>query len=184
MAPETPPEPWHSFLQELDGIAAEEVHLHCLGGFVITQVYGLARETADVDVLAIFPVDARSDLLQQGRQGSKLHAKHRVYLDFVTVASYPEDYDNRLTEMYAGVYKNLRLFALDAYDLALAKLARNLDRDRQDVRYLARKIPLDLEVLKKRYKSELRPNHVGDAAVLDDYLASWIEMIEEDRFVG
>jgi len=28
------PEPWHSFLKELDGTLSEEFHFHCMGGFV------------------------------------------------------------------------------------------------------------------------------------------------------
>jgi hypothetical protein len=36
-----PPEPWHSFLKELDAVATKEVHFQCLGGFVITHLYGL-----------------------------------------------------------------------------------------------------------------------------------------------
>jgi hypothetical protein len=42
--------------------------------------------------------------------------------------------------------------ALDPYDLALTKLERNIERDRSDVRYLARAIPFDLELLRVRYK--------------------------------
>jgi len=49
------PEPWRSFLRELDQAAAAETCLHCIGGFVVSQLYGLARPTADVDVLAIVP---------------------------------------------------------------------------------------------------------------------------------
>jgi len=181
MPHKTPPQPWHGFLLELDQIASGEVHLHCLGGFVVTQVYGLQRPTVDVDVLSIAPIETRLGLLEKGRQGSALHKKYRVYLDFVTIASYPEDYENRLTEMYPGVYARLRLFALDPYDLALAKLSRNIDRDRGDVKHLARTVPLDLDVLRQRYRAELRPNHIGDQKLLDDYFQLWVEMIEEDR---
>ena len=40
--------------------------------------------------------------------------------------------------MFAGTFQNLHLMALDPYDLALTKLERNFERDRNDVRYLAR----------------------------------------------
>jgi hypothetical protein len=49
------------------------------------------------------------------------------------------------------------MLALDPYDLALAKLERNLDHDREDVRFLAVAIPLDPRVLRDRYLQELRP---------------------------
>ena len=45
----------------------------------------------------------------------------------------------------------LRLFALDPYDAALAKIERNSARGRDDVRHLGRVVPFDLEILKQRY---------------------------------
>ncbi len=56
--PETVPEPWLSFLNELDNIATVPVRLDCIGGFVVTMLYGLSRPTADVDVLEIAPLSA------------------------------------------------------------------------------------------------------------------------------
>jgi len=53
MQPEQIPEPWASFLSQVDDHLREDVELHCLGGFVITMLYGLARSTADVDVLPV-----------------------------------------------------------------------------------------------------------------------------------
>ena len=34
------PEPWRSFLRELDELTVEETRLDCMGGFVVTQLYG------------------------------------------------------------------------------------------------------------------------------------------------
>ncbi len=45
------PEPWRSFLNELDQMATTTVRLDCLGGFVVSLLYGWSRPTADVDVL-------------------------------------------------------------------------------------------------------------------------------------
>ena len=47
-----PAEPWLSFLTELDAQLDAPVDFHCIGGFVVSQHYGLGRETADLDVLA------------------------------------------------------------------------------------------------------------------------------------
>jgi hypothetical protein len=55
MKTEQIPEPWISFLSEIDENLKENVELHCLGGFVVTMLYGLARSTADVDVMTIAP---------------------------------------------------------------------------------------------------------------------------------
>lgn len=172
-------EPWHSFLMELDDSVPTETHLHCLGGFVITQLYGFQRSTADVDVLSIAPNDRIKHLLEHSGKGSELHKKYRIYLDYVTVASYPYNYDERLTEMFPRTYRYLRLWALDPYDLVLTKLGRNIVRDREDVKYLAKAQKLDLELLKSRYHAELRPYVIGRPSEYDLTLQQWIEMIEE-----
>src|SRR5712692_7102398 len=120
------PEPWRSFLKELDGHATSETRLDCMGGFVVTQLYGFSRETSDLDVLLVAPQEQRTPLLELGIQGGALHRKYKVYLDYVGVAKVPEEYEERLTEMFPGAHKRLRLCALDPYDLALSKLERNI----------------------------------------------------------
>ncbi len=74
------PEPWLSFLSELDEIAAQPIDLHCLGGFVVTVVYGLPRSTSDLDVLMFVPMENSSQMINSGQQGSELHKRHNVYL--------------------------------------------------------------------------------------------------------
>jgi hypothetical protein len=92
----------------------------------------------------------------------------------------PYDYESRLREMFPGAFRHLRLMALDPYDLALTKLERNIERDRSDVRYLARTVPFDLNILRERYTIELRP-YLGNPARVDLSFQFWIEDIEEDR---
>jgi hypothetical protein len=174
------PEPWKSFLAGIDRQATEKLVFHCLGGFVVTMLYGLDRPTADVDVLAIAPVDQRQSVLHLAGKTSVLHRKHKVYLEYVTVAAVPENYEERLTNMFERKFKHLRLLALDPYDLALSKLERNSQRDRDDVKYLAQKVPFDLRVLEQRYTSELR-TYLGNPQREDLTLELWIKMIEEGR---
>lgn len=82
--------------------------------------------------------------------------------------------------MYERSFKNLRLYALEAHDLALAKIERNSPKDREDVKYLSRAIPLDLTILRERYQRELPPNLLNPGPC-DLTLKLWIEMIEEVR---
>jgi hypothetical protein len=180
MPPEQLPEPWNSFLAGVDALAEGEVELRCLGGFAAAMRYGLPRPTADVDVITTVPAGAAGHLLPLAGKGSALHRRHGVYLDFVTVATVPEDYDRRLVEIFPGTFEHLRLFALDPYDLALAKLERNTQRDRDDVKFLARTVPFDLKVLKERYEKELRP-YLGNPVREDLTLRLWVEAIEEER---
>jgi hypothetical protein len=82
--------------------------------------------------------------------------------------------------MFPETFQHLRLMALDPYDLALTKLERNIERDRNDVRYLARTVPFDLDLLRERYETELR-SYLGNPKREDLTLQLWIDAIEEDR---
>lgn len=145
--PDSVPEPWRSFLQELDEAVGGEVRLVCMGGFVITQLYGFSRSTVDIDTLSIVPRDEAAIIRGMGCQGGPLHAKYKIYLDFVAVASVPEDYEERLREMYPQALGHLRLFALDPYDLALSnsrlrifrrgRAARHAPQQRGDETFLS-----------------------------------------------
>lgn len=89
-------------------------------------------------------------------KGSALENTHHVYLDIVTVATVPENYEARLSDVYPDTFDKLRLRAFEKHDLALAKLTRNNDRDREDVRRLAGGPGLDPKILEERYTTELR----------------------------
>lgn len=173
-------DPWLSFLRELDAVVDVETRLDCMGGFVVTVVYGFSRPTADLDVLEIAPREAAKSMLDVGMKGGPLHKKYKIYLDPVGVAHVPENYEERLTQIFPGTFAHLRLCALDPYDLALSKLERNIQRDRDDVKHLAKTVPLDLDVLKERYQKELRWQ-LGNPEREDLTLRLWLEAIEEEK---
>ncbi len=151
-----------------------------MGGFVATLLYGLPRATSDLVVLLIAPREQREPPLELGIRGGALHKKDKVFLDYVRVATVPEDYEERLSEMFPEAYKHLRICVLDPYDLALSKLERNIQRDRDDVKHLAQFVPLDLKILKERYEKELRWQ-LGNSEREDLTLRLRTEMIEEER---
>ena len=168
------PQPWRDFLHDLDQQASETVSLHCLGGFAVTICYGLPRATADIDVASIIPPSEGNALVESGCYGSALHHKHKVYLQRVGIVTLPENYEDRLVELFPGAHKHLRLYALDPYDLALSKLERNIQRDRDDVRYLVNTVPLIREALEDRYRTELRV-YIGVPERTDLTLRLWLE---------
>jgi hypothetical protein len=174
-----PPQPWDAFLADLDKAVESTVRLDCIGGFVVTQFYGLGRPTADVDVIDLAPRESAEIILSLGGRGGPLARKHLVYLDRVGVAVIPENYEERLIEMFPGAYRHLRLMALDPYDLALSKLERNSQKDRDDVRFLAANMPFDLDLLQHRYATEMRWQ-LGVPAREDLTLKLWIDVIQED----
>jgi hypothetical protein len=99
----------------------------------VTQFYGVARTTGDVDFLGVVPY-VPGYVTEIAGKGSDLHRKHHVYF---AVATPPEDYESRMVLMFPGMWRKLRLYALEAHDIALSKLERNGDRDRGDVHQMA-----------------------------------------------
>jgi hypothetical protein len=176
------PEPWNSFVRDLDQIVKQPADFHCIGGFVVANFYGFERETRDLDVLEVRSAGDVQALFECGREGSELHKKHRVYLDHVTVIEAPpEDYETRLTEMYAGAFTNIRLFAPEGHDLALMKLQRNIERDREDVKHLARSGHILSGQLLNRYEKEMRPYIALPEQRTDPIMRLWLDMIWEEQ---
>jgi hypothetical protein len=146
-----------------------------MGGFAVVQAYGLERATADIDVLSVVPYSSAASLLDIAGKESPLRLRHKIYLDVVTVATAPESYADRLIPLYPGFWKRLRLFVLEAHDLALTKLERNFERDRGDVEHLARSGYLDAGTLRARYFDEFRPYAIGRKSWHDQTLELWID---------
>jgi hypothetical protein len=67
----------------------------------------------------------------------------------------------------------------EAHDLALMKLGRNIERDRDEVKSLARQRFITPEGLKQRYEKEMRPYISVPERRADPVLDFWIEMIRE-----
>jgi len=177
MPPSRLHEPWASFLRKLDEQLSQPTDLHCFGGFVIAEHYGLVRPTADIDILASRGTDPGT-LARLAGKDSPLHKRFGVYVDVVGVATVPEDYESRLATMSAGRFTYLRVRAFERHDLVLAKIERNSDRDREDLEALARGAGLDVSVLKSRYENELRP-FLGRPDREDLTLSLWIAIVEE-----
>jgi Nucleotidyltransferase of unknown function (DUF6036) len=151
------PDPWLSFLSDVDQALKETVEVHCLGGFVLRILYGLPRPTADVDFVEIRPATASDELIGIAGEGSEIGRRHRLYFHRVSVADYPSDYEDRLIDITPRGFKKLRLRIFEVHDVVLAKVARNIQRDRADVEFLASKGLLNRELLKERFENELRP---------------------------
>lgn len=66
---------------------------------------------------------------------------------------------------------------MDPTDVALSKLERNAERDRDDVLRLARAGFVDAQALKARYFEEVRPYLLGRESWHDQTLDLWLEMI-------
>jgi len=69
-----------SFLHDLDTRLKAAVALRCLGGFVVTQQYGIGRGTSDIDFLSICAMSAEDNVEVLAGLGSDLYKKYSVYL--------------------------------------------------------------------------------------------------------
>lgn len=179
--PVDPKEPWRSFLLAIDEKLDEAVSLHCIGGFAVTLYYGVSRTTSDLDFLVADGPHAA--LLQSiAGTGTELQRRFKVSVHPVAIVTYPEDYRSRLVPMWETLpARYLRLFALEAYDLALTKLERNQDIDRDDISALAEKGLLEESILEQRYRAEVRPNIVAGVDRCDLTMEIWAEIIRDAR---
>lgn len=150
------PQPWPEFLAEADAALDEAVDLHCLGGFILVVLYGAPRATADLDYISVRPRDAAEKVEAIAGRESRLAKKYKVYLQGVGIADFPADYETRLIKLELD-FRHLRLWTLDPYDLVLSKLTRNSPKDREDVRFIAKKLNLKFNTLYARWGNELKP---------------------------
>jgi Nucleotidyltransferase of unknown function (DUF6036) len=155
----------------------EPTDLHCLGGFVVAECCGLTMPTADIDILESRGTTLSTIGTLAGRN-SALHKRQKVYIDVVTVAEVPDNYEDRLTVAPGASFENLRLHIFERHDLILARLGRNIDRDRADVAAIAAGPGLDIDLLRKRYHAELRYK-LGRPEREDLTLQLWMDIIEE-----
>lgn len=93
-------EPWRAFFKALDRELSASCDLHCFGGLVLAEHYGVARSTIDVDVVDVRGADM-PDIARCVGRGSPLHRRHRARVDVVTVAEIPDDYEFRLIDIAA-----------------------------------------------------------------------------------
>jgi hypothetical protein len=178
---ELPAEPWRSFLADLDALLAQPTDLHCIGGFAISQYFGFARETADLDALSVAPQAMRTAIAEAASKGSALHKKHRVFIDQVGVANFPDSYESRLRRAWP-MWEKLRLWIPEPHDLALTKLERSNERDIRDVMFLAHAGLINREMLMKRFESEMEPYLTGPTPTWHrTTLRMWIEACWPER---
>jgi hypothetical protein len=178
---EAPAEPWRSFLSDLEALLVQPTDLHCIGGFAISQYYGFARETADLDVLSIAPQPMRAAVAAAAGQGSALQKKHRVFIDQVSVANFPDAYESRIRRAWP-IWSKLRLWIPEPHDLALTKLERSNERDIRDVMFLAQAGLINRDKLIVRFETEMESYLTGPTPTWHrTTLKMWVEACWPER---
>ena len=175
--PESLEDSWLRFLLDIESALAAEARVHCLGGFAIAAQFGLTRTTGDLDLIEV-PAKTATELLEIAGKGTPLAKRHRMYIDIVAVGFPPHNYSDRLIKLNLPGLVKLQLFLFEKHDIVLSKLSRAIERDWEDVKYLAANAGLDVEVLRQRFRDELREfctNPRREELTLD----LWIEEIEK-----
>jgi len=172
------PEPWNQFLHDLDNSLNRELSLVCIGGFVLAMLHGLERPTSDLDFIECRPKSECKGLLDIAGEGRRLHEKHGVFLQYVSVAQLPDNYEDRLVAMFEGNFRYLRLYALGPYDLALSKFERNSEKDRDDLLRLASVADFDPQEFEGIYEEEFKL-YVKDRLFHRTTFEFWLELINE-----
>lgn len=80
------PEPWRSFLTDIDELTPASIDLRCIGGFAVKMHDSLERVTGDIDAFEVVPNHMASWLQSIAGSGSDLHRKHGIYLQIAPVA--------------------------------------------------------------------------------------------------
>jgi hypothetical protein len=130
--------------------------------------------------LEIAPTEVGQTMLALGAHGGSLHKKYKVYLDRVGVAKVPENYEDRVTEIFPKVFKHLRLLALDPYELGVIETGTQPTTGSRRRKAFGEDDSLRSCDMKERYQTELRLQ-LGNPEREDLTLRLWIEAIEEER---
>ena len=156
MPPELPP-PWPGFLQELGDLLDEPFEFQCVGGFAIVAAYGLPRSTNDLDYFSLIPNNRQRHLERLAGEASSLARRHKVHVHHAGIASVPENYGERLTELFPRRFKNIRPMGLDPYHPVLSKFSRHMETHRGDVQYFVRTQKSAPACLRQHYGQGVKP---------------------------
>ena len=171
--PKLPPQHWLDFLSDLSHRLPIRMELHCAGAFAASARYGIGSLLRrELDYIATRPPSGTALLERGATKGSALARQHRLSLRFYP-AEFIEDYEKRLAPIFAGRFPRLRLYAMEAHDLALSTLGSSRATDSALLRALTAGRLLRAAVLEKRYVDSLRP-YIADPKPLDRIFARWM----------
>lgn len=133
------------------------VSLRIIGSTALFLQTDYRRGTKDSDVLETVDLgaDVRSRILHLAGEGSLLHRKHRLYIEFVG-SSFPflaEEPSWRSVGDLNSKLRRLRVQVLDVTDVVIAKLARLHGRDREDIAAMEERGLLTHDLLLERFNS-------------------------------
>jgi len=181
MSPDGPvPDPWRGFLAEIDSALASPTELVLMGGFVISLLYGLDRETQDLDYCSLTQAPTKPRFSPSPASAVPFAASsiciwnecqsRRFQTDLKTVSGASSQKPSTTSAFSPSIHTTL----------LSPNWSATPSKDQQDVIYLARVAPFGLDLLRQRYQVEMR-RQLGRPDREDFTFQTWIEMIQEDR---
>ena len=158
------------------GALDEPVHAWLAGGFAV-HFHTQHRMSQDVDIKWSHRIPIPPDMRIFEIAGSGGGASDVVVMDgnFADVfGSFPPDWEKRSQEAHR--FDNIVLHVIDPVDLAVSKVARFSERDRNDIRALAELGLINPDVFARR-ADEALSCYVGDLTFVRHNLADAMEIV-------
>jgi len=157
------------FLGCLDTHLSQPTELIMIGGAAASLAYGIDRTTTDIDITET--TSGFEEALRLARQETGLN----VPFQQVGIWDGPYCFEDRL-EVVDLKLRKLRVLVPEKHDLALMKVVRGQENDRDAIRQIAGKMGLDEKTLVDRFTREMT-HVIGNPAHLRDNFLVVIEML-------
>jgi hypothetical protein len=176
------------FLEDIDRAWSARdgapVELRVIGSTALFLQTTYERGTKDSDVVETdqLTVDVRERLMKLAGRGSRLHTKHRLYLDIVSpnVPLIPPD---PTWHHYPAGLRHFRVLTLDVTDVVVSKLKRWSSNDRDDVRAMVERGWVDHDELIRRFRALVESMRFDARCDLLPAMDERIHRIESDWFL-
>ncbi len=169
----TLPEHLDAFLKQLAQAVPIRIEIHCIGAFAAFARYRVPFEGSAIEYIAAIPPSGVETLRTSASEESDLAQRTRVHLRFFGSGEHVEGYERRMKEVFPGRFEPLRLCALEAHDLVLAKLGSRNTEDALLTEQLIRKKKIASGTLRRRYREEVRPL-VANPKQMDRTFRDWL----------
>jgi hypothetical protein len=168
------PEELRRFLAAVDRALERPAEVVVIGGAAAALEYGVASGTRDIDTWT----RVRRDLAvaaERARQATGLG----VPLARSAVADGPDDFESRLERALPRL-RRLKVMVPERHDLVLMKVLRGDEHDLQAIEAIHQRSPLELSVLSKRYREEMRVTVIDPGRLRGQFLTMVERLFPED----
>ena len=136
------------FLASLDGHLEKPRRLTLIGGAAASLAYGISRTTSDIDT-----IDSIADL-EKAIGLARKETGLDVPFQEVGIWDAPYHFEDRLQTIEME-FRKLQIIVPEKHDLALMKVVRGQENDKDAIEQIANRVGLDKSTMVNRFKSEM-----------------------------